>query len=74
MRAIQLGIAIAFLVGALIFVLSRGGEGGILGQLTLKEADVEEMNTTMDKIIEEQKEDLSRRVRPLRENEPEAER
>ena len=60
MKAIQIGIAIALMVGAFYFAMQMS-IGGKIGDREKKAT--QQMNTELDKAIEAQKEDISRRAR-----------
>ena len=63
MKAIQIGIAIALMVGAFLLAMQMSG-GQMIGDRE-KEA-TQQMNSELDKAIEAHKEDISRRVRSWR--------
>ena len=63
MKAIQIGMAIALMVGAILFAMQMSG-GEIMG-FREKEA-AQQMSSELDKAIEAQKKDISRRVRGWR--------
>ena len=63
MKAIQIGIAIALMVGA-FFLAMQMSVGGKIGDRE-KQA-TQHMNTELDKAIAAQKEDISRRLRRWR--------
>jgi len=60
MKAIQIGIAIALMMGAFLLAMQMS-DGQMLGDREKKAT--QQMNSELDKAIEWQKEDISRRVR-----------
>ena len=60
MKAIQIGIAIALMMGAFLFAMQMSG-GQMIGDREKKAT--QQLNSALDKAIEAQKEDISKRVR-----------
>ena len=60
MKAIQIGIAIALMMGAFLFAMQIS-DGQIIGNREKKAT--QQLNSELEKAIEFQKEDISRRVR-----------
>ena len=65
MKALEIGVAVALLVLALIITVKMNS-GTILGELTREKVLMQEMDEGLKDIIEEQKRDLSRRLREAR--------
>ena len=63
MKAIQIGIAIALMVGA-FFLAMQMSVGEMIGDREKKAT--QQMNTELETAIESQKEDISRRARKWR--------
>ena len=63
MKAIQIGIAIALMMGAFILATQMSG-GEIIGDR--EKETTQQLNTELDKAIAAQKEDISRRARGWR--------
>ena len=63
MKAIQIGIAIALMMGAFLLAMQMSG-GQMIGDREKKAA--QHMNSELDKAIEAQKEDISKRIRGWR--------
>ena len=63
MKAIQIGIAVALMVGAFLLAMQMSG-GQMIGDREKKAT--QQMNSELDKAIEWQKEDISKRVRGWR--------
>lgn len=65
MKALEIGVAVALLVLALIITVKMNS-GTILGELTREKVLMQEMDEGLKDNIEEQKRDLSRRLREAR--------
>ena len=65
MKALEIGVAVALLVLALIITVTMNS-GTILGELTRQKVLMQEMDEGLKDNIEEQKRDLSRRLREAR--------
>ena len=65
MKALEIGVAVALLVLALIITVKMNN-GTILGELTREKVLMQEMDEGLKDNIEEQKRDLSRRLREAR--------
>ena len=63
MKAIQIGMAIALMIGAFLLAIQMSGDEFI--GFREKKA-TQQMSSELDKAIEWQREDISRRVRGLR--------
>ena len=63
MKAIQIGIAIALMMGAFVLAIQMSG-GEFIGFREKKAT--QQMSSELDKAIEAQKEDISRRIRGWR--------
>ena len=63
MKAIQIGIAIALMMGAFLFAIQMSS-GEIMGDREKKAT--QQVNSELDKAIEVHKEDISRRARGWR--------
>jgi len=63
MKAIQIGIAIALMMGAILFAIQMSDDE-IIGVREKKAT--QQMNSELDKAIEAHKEDISRRARGWR--------
>ena len=65
MKALEIGVAVALLVLALIITVKMNS-GTILGELSKEKVLMQEMDKGLKDNIEEQKRDLSRRLREAR--------
>ena len=65
MKALTIGVAVALLVLALIITVKMNS-GTILGELTREKVLMQEMDEGLKDNIEEQKRDLTRRLREAR--------
>ena len=63
MKAIQIGIAVALMVGAFLLAMQMSG-GQMIGDREKKAT--QQMNSQLDKAVEAHKEDISRRLRGRR--------
>lgn len=66
MKAIQLGVAIALVVGVLMFVMKGGASTSITDKIMKSQDTSQKLNTEFHSEIQTQKEDLSKRIRKLR--------
>jgi len=66
MKAIQLGIAVAFVAGVLLFLMKGGVSGNITEEIMRGQDTSQELNTEFHDEIQTQKDSLSKLVRKLR--------
>ena len=66
MKAIQLGVAIALVVGVLLFVVKGGASGSITDEIIKGQDTSQELNTEFHDEIQTQKKAMSKRMRKLR--------
>ena len=66
MKAIQLGVAIAFVVGVLLFVMKGGASVSITDEIMKGQDTSQQLNTEFHDEIQTQKESLSKRINKLR--------
>lgn len=66
MKAIQLGMALALVVGVLLFVVKGGASGSITDEIMKGQDTSQELNAEYHDEIQNQKEALSKRIRKLR--------
>ena len=66
MKAIQLGIAIALVVGVLLFVMKGGASGSITDEIMRGQDTSQELSTEFHDEIQTQKDSLSKHIRELR--------
>jgi type III secretory pathway component EscT len=66
MKAIQLGVAIAFVVGVLMFVMKGGAAGSITDEIMRGQDTSQELSTELHDEIQISKDSLSKRIRKLR--------
>ena len=66
MKAIQPGIAVAFVTGVLLFLMKGGVSGNITDEIMRGQDTSQELNTEFHDEIQTQKDSLSKLVRKLR--------